>query len=75
MPTIQENIARVDRGRRLVKEHCMAARVEEHRTHVLVIFPPGYFPDGVRVTTANGKAWAYDQALIRMERAWQEARL
>ena len=71
MSAIQTNLAEANAARAKLHAHCMAAKVTEDRHHVTVIFPPGYFPDGVRVTKANGIRWAYEQALIRMERAWQ----
>lgn len=60
---------------RQVREHCMAAKVQRDASHLLVIFPPGYRLDGVRVTMANGIKWACEQALSRMEREWQAVQL
>ena len=58
-----------------VKAHCMAAKVESTRGHLLVTFPPGYRVNGVRVTKTNGMVWACEQALSRMEREWQAVQL
>lgn len=75
MSTIQANIKAAKAARAKVTAHCMAAKVQEGREHLLVIFPPGYSLDGVRVTMANGVAWAYEKALERMERTWKAAQL
>ena len=69
--TIRQNIAVAKDARARLQAHCMAAKIEESRSHLLVIFPPGYGLSGVRVSMANGIAWACDQALQRMEATWK----
>lgn len=69
--TIQDHIATAKISRDRVAAHCMAAKVEETETHLLVMYPPGYQLDGVRVSKANGIAWACDRALFNMEKAWR----
>lgn len=73
MSNIQQNIDAAKLAREQVTAHCMAFRVEESATHLLVIFPSGYYPDGVRVTKERGVVWACEQALFRMERAWRRS--
>lgn len=68
--TIQQNIATAKDARKRLADHHMAAKVDETESHIMVTYPPGFFPDAVRVTKANGIVWAVDQALIRMDRAW-----
>ncbi len=75
MGSVQENIKAAEQAVRSVQEHCMCAKMERNRTHLLVLFPPGYGLDGVRVTTVNGVKWACEQALARMERTWKAAQL
>lgn len=75
MAHVQANIAALRAAREKVKTHCLAARIEETKDYLLVIFPPGYFPEGVRVTKARGSFWAHEQALIRMEKAWEDSKL
>ena len=70
MPTLQANIARMEKAIAELKAHCMVVSITEDESHIFVRFPPGYPWDGVRVTKANGRAWAYEQALARAEKTW-----
>lgn len=69
--TIAQNIEAASDARQRVKNHCMAASVSETKDHLMVTYPPGFYPDAVRVSMANGIAWACDKALEKMEAAWQ----
>lgn len=68
---LQTNIEKARQAREAVNKHCMAARVHETKSHLLVIFPLGFRLDGVRVSMANGVAWACDKALAKMEETWR----
>jgi len=69
--TIQDHIKAAKLARERVVSHCMALKVEETETHLLVIYPMGYQLDGVRVSKTNGIVWACERALINMEKAWR----
>ena len=73
MKTITENIAAVKELLAEVKNHCMCFRFIEDPQHYLVQFPAGYQVDGVRVTKVNGKKWALEKALEKMELYWKAA--
>lgn len=68
--TIQANLTAASEARAKVKAHPMALRVTETQQHLTVIFPEGFQLDGVRVSMANGKLWAYTKALEKMENIW-----
>ncbi len=72
MQNVQENIKAANEARTKVENHCMAYNVKEDANHLTVIFPLGYQLDGVRVSMANGKLWAYTKALEKMEWAWNQ---
>lgn len=56
--TIQANIRRANEALAAVKAHCMALHVVVAKEHLLVQYPDGYCVDGLRVSMANGLAWA-----------------
>lgn len=68
--TIQANVRRANDALAAVKAHCMAARVEVTKAHLMIWYAPGYRVDGLRVSLANGLAWACEQAIPRMEKHW-----
>jgi hypothetical protein len=70
--TIHYNMAAAAEVRSKLVAHCMTANLEETPDHILVYFPPGYQLDGVRVSMANGKKWAYEKALEKAEQTWQQ---
>lgn len=70
MGNIRDNIAAAKEARAKLRAHCMAFRITETETHLLVIFPTGYRLDGVRVSMTNGIAWACEKALEKMEHVW-----
>ena len=73
--SIQENIEKVNALRRRTSRHPMCAKLDETGSRVLVVYPPGAHPylDAVRVDgSMRGKAWAFEQALDRMEKHWKE---
>lgn len=69
--TIQANIRRSKEALATVKAHPMALRVEITKGHLLVRYPEGFRVDGLRVSMANGLAWACEQAVTRMEKHWR----
>lgn len=73
MKTIVENIAAVKELLDAVKGHCMCFQFIEDSQHYLIQFPAGYQADGLRVTKVNGKKWALEKALEKMELYWQTA--
>lgn len=56
-----------------VKDHCMCARFEDDGTTYRVIYPEGYFPEGVQCSQGMGKAVALEKMLEVMERHWKES--
>ena len=73
--TVQIRTKQVQNAIDAVKAHCMCARFEENRTHYRVIYPEGYFPDGVQVAKGGGKHTALARLLIVMERHWKDSQL
>lgn len=67
------NTARVEEHLATVKDHCMCAKFEEDATHYRVIYPEGYFPEGVQCSKGGGKYVALERLLIVMERHWKES--
>jgi hypothetical protein len=51
----------------------MCLRFEETGTHFRVIYPDGYFPNGVQVDKRLGKIEALERILLAMERHWKES--
>ena len=70
MSNIQENIAAYNRALGLVAEHCMADSVERGSGKVIIWYPDGYYPNGIRV---DDSAKGLMQALPLMERHWLES--
>lgn len=56
-----------------VKTHCMCLRFETTGTHYRVIYPDGYYPNGVQVDKRLGKREALTRMLAAMERHWHES--
>ena len=71
--TIHNRVAKVRDRLAAVKAHCMCLRFEETRTHYRVIYPDGYFPEGIQVDKRLGKHVALERMLIVMERHWKES--
>lgn len=71
--TIQSRVATVRERLAAVKAHCMCLRFEETRTHYRVIYPEGYFPQGVQVSKGLGKRIALERLLLVIERHWKES--
>ncbi len=70
MSNIQENVAAYNQALGSVAEHCMAASVERGSRKVIIWYPEGYYPNGIRVDdSARGLA----QAILLMERHWLES--
>jgi hypothetical protein len=69
--TIQQRIAAASEAEQAVREHCMCLRFETTGTHYRVIYPDGYFPQGVQASKRMGKAEALTRMLDVMERHWK----
>lgn len=67
---VQENIAAYNQALELVTGHCMASSVERGSGKVVVWYPEGYYPNGIRV---DDSAKGLSQALPIMERHWLES--
>lgn len=75
MSVIQERTQAVLTAKSLVTEHCMCAKFEDLGSKFRVIYPEGYFPDGVQVSTEMGRAAALGKLLEVMERHWKASLL
>lgn len=73
MNTVKERTHRVNDLIEQVKEHCMCARFEDDGVKFRVIYPEGYFPNGVQCSQGMGKAAALEKILDVMERHWKES--
>jgi len=73
MKTIAENIETLERLLKEVNDHCMCAWFESTSDAYQVIYPIGYFPNGVRCNKGMGKAKALKRILSTMEKHWQES--
>lgn len=71
MNTVTDSVATVRDLESQVKAHCMCLRYESDATHYRVIYPDGYFPNGVQVSKRLGKAEALRRILDAMERHWK----
>jgi hypothetical protein len=71
---ITENIKNYENILHDVKDHPLCLKYKEDGPYILVIFPDGYFPDGVRVNySIMGKIKALKIILEKMEKAWKES--
>ena len=75
MKTVRENMSELKVAKLAVVAHCMCARLEETADKYRVIYPPGYFPDGVQASKAVGKIKALGLMLAAMDRHWTAAQL
>ena len=77
MTKIQENRSVLAALLTEVKKHCMCAKFEDVGGKFLVIYPPGYFPNGRQASKAikGGKAEALRRMLAAMESHWKNAQL
>lgn len=75
--TPQQNIAALNEALAQVKAHCMCAKFTEVDGKFRVIYPPGFFPDGVQASQAiaGGKVEALRRMLSAMEKHWKGAHL
>ena len=68
--TIQTNISAYNQALSAVSQHCMAASVERASGKVIVLYPMGFYPDGVRT---DDSAEGLRRVLPVMERHWMES--
>lgn len=71
--TVQAATKAVQESLDAVKSHCMCFCFEETTTHYRVLYPDGYFPNGVQASKRLGKAEALSRILGAMERHWKES--
>jgi hypothetical protein len=71
MNSVQDNIFLKKEAFKKIEAHCMCAEIQESKDYLIIIYPYGDWPvNGVRVeNTAKG----IEQALVVMERHWQES--
>jgi hypothetical protein len=70
--TPQQNIAEVNRLIAEVRAHPMCLRWQDDHGVYLVIYPDGYYPNGVQAAHSQiGKAVALRRILDAMERHWR----
>lgn len=75
MTTIKTRIQNINRLIESIKDHCMCAKFEDDGGKYRVIYPEGYFPEGVQCSQRIGKAVALEKLLEVMERHWKESML
>jgi hypothetical protein len=75
MSSVQERTEAVVAAKKLVTEHCMCAMFGDLGGKFRVIYPEGYYPDGVQVSTEMGRAAALGKLLEVMERHWKASLL
>lgn len=73
--TVQRNIQSFKDAKAEVLAHCMCFRFEDVGGKFRVIYPDGYFPNGVQVSKAMGKTKALQRLIEVMERHWKESLL
>ncbi len=71
--TVQDNIANLEVALSEVKAHCMTLRFQEDEYYFTVIFPEGYFPNGVRASKGLGKIKALKLLLEKLEYYWMSS--
>ena len=72
--TIQENIKALQFAYEQVRAHPLCGRIEDDGVYIRVIYPAGYWPDGVQCSygITYGKGEALRRILAAMEKHWQE---
>lgn len=70
---IQQNIARIESLVQEIKSHPLALDVKFDSSQILVIYPSGYFPDGVRGRFNNDKIVILTKVLNAMEQHWKDS--
>ena len=70
---VQENIAKLARAQAALEDHPMCLKSELRDEGLLVIFPEGYFPQGVLIRRRESKLAMIAKALEIMERTWCES--
>lgn len=70
MKDILANMKQLKKIKEEVLNHCMCAKFEEDEAQFRVIFPPGFYPHGVQVDKAMGKAKSLEKIFEFMEKTW-----
>lgn len=73
MATLAQRTALVVEREAAVRDHCMCAEMREDKGYYYVIYPDGYFPQGIRASKGGGKWVALGHMLVVMERHWKES--
>lgn len=73
--TVQRNIQSFNDAKAEVLAHCMCRRFEDVGGKFRVIYPDGYFPNGVQVCKSMGKTKALQRLIEVMERHWKDSLL
>ena len=68
----QENFEKMKALIAAIKDHCMCARFQSMNDRFRVIYPDGYFPNGVQASYSIGKIAALARILDMMEHHWKE---
>ena len=71
---VQERIARINKLREELENHCMCAEFIDRGNVYVVIYPPGYTNyQGIQHNLDKGKIHALEQLIKRCEDDWQES--
>lgn len=68
--SVQKNIENVESLKKQVVSHCMCADFQEDKSTYTIIFPAGFYPNGVRCNKDIGKARALRKLINFMEDIW-----
>ncbi len=70
MGIIQDRIERVEALKRQIENHCMCLNLTEDTARYLVVYPSGFYPQGVQAAKGTNKAVALQRILNAMEEHW-----
>lgn len=70
---LADRVSAVNEARAELISHCMVANFDEGTAYLTVIYPPGHYPDGVRVSAKMGKLKALQKLLEVCERHWKDS--
>lgn len=70
---IKSNIKKLNDLIKEAKSHCMCLDFSETSNHFIIIYPDGYYPNGLRVEKGSNKSKALKTVIEYMEKHWQES--
>lgn len=70
---IQNRIDQINTTKQAILTHCMCFDFAENKTHYQVIFPIGFYPEGIKAAKNIGKNDALKKMLDFMEKTWVES--